>query len=214
MRPIRDQSDVDEGLKQLLEVAPNLSPIAQQCGQLPLRLHPGGFPGLARIVIGQQVSVASAAAIHGRFVEHVRPCTPESFMKAGEKAWISIGLSRPKQRTLAAVCEALMSGSVDLNILAQTDADDAMSVLTSIKGVGPWTAEVYLLFCCGHPDIFPAGDLALQESVKLAFDLQARPSDKHLRALAENWAPYKGIAARLFWAYYSITNSQKESLPV
>ena len=214
MQPIRNQADVDQGLQRLLSLAPELTPIANQCGQLPLRLQQGGFPGLARIIIGQQVSIASAAAIHARFLEHIAPNTPTRFLQAGEPAWITIGLSRPKQRTLRALSGALIDGTLELESLATIDADQAIKTLTSISGIGPWTAEVYLLFCCGHPDIFPAGDLALQESAKLVFALKNRPPEKQLRQLSNQWTPYKGIAARLLWAYYSLVNSQKQTLPL
>ncbi len=212
MQAIQKQSDVDDALTALLTASPELVPFAKRCGQLPLRLHSGGFAGLARIIIGQQVSTASAAAIHARYLENITPNNAKTFLEAGETVWKKIGLSRPKQRTLVAVSEAVLSGTVDTQLLATLEADEAISVLTSIKGIGPWTAEIYMLFCCGHPDIFPAGDLALQEGVRTAFDMDTRPSEKQLRTLAKKWSPYKGIAARLFWAYYSRINSEKSTV--
>ncbi|MDJ0613873.1 MAG: DNA-3-methyladenine glycosylase [Rhizobiaceae bacterium] len=214
MKPIRNIEDVNDGLKQLLKLDPNLLAIAKQVGDLPLRLQEPGFAGLARIVIGQQVSTASAAAIHARFVKHISPLTPSAFLEAGEPAWIEIGLSRAKQSTLEGLAKVLTSGELDLALVTQLPAEDAIAQLTALKGIGPWTAEVYLLFSAGHPDIFPAGDLALQEAIKMAFNLDTRPDEKEVRNKAVKWSPYRGIAARLFWAYYRDVKTGREGVPL
>lgn len=214
MKPIRTEDDVKLGLAELLALDPELNPIANLAGDLPLRLQEPGFAGLARIVIGQQVSTASASAIHARFVKHISPPTPARFLEAGEPTWIDVGLSRAKQATLAGLASSLASGTLDLGEIPQLPAQEAIEKLTAMKGIGPWTAEVYLLFCAGHPDIFPAGDLALQEALKIAFNLKTRPNDKETRVLAAKWTPHRGIAARLFWAYYKQAKTGREGVPL
>ena len=123
-------------------------------------------------------------------------------LAAEEAVFREIGLSRPKQRTLLAVSESVVAGNLDLEALCLLDPENAIRQMTAVSGIGPWTAEVYLLFSAGHPDIFPARDVALQSAVATAFDLPERPSDKELVRLAESWAPWRGVAARLFWAFY------------
>lgn len=214
MNPIRNEDDVKDGLSRLLELDPALRSIAELAGDLPLRLQEPGFAGLARIIIGQQVSTASAAAIHARFVKHIAPITPSAFLEAGEPVWIEIGLSRAKQSTLEGLAKALTSSELDLAEIPQLPADEAIANLTALKGIGPWTAEVYLLFSAGHPDIFPAGDLALQEAIKIAFKLETRPNEKETREIASKWTPQRGIAARLFWAYYKEVKSGREGVPL
>ena len=214
LKRIRKSEDVEKGLKELLVQSPDLIPVAARSDPLPLRLQPPGFEGLARIIIGQQVSRASAAAIHKRFVQLIKPQTPNAFLDAGEQAWIEIGLSRAKQVTLSGLCHAIVSKQLALEELTEKPAETAISELTALKGIGPWTAEVYLLFCAGHPDIFPAGDLALQEGIRHAFEMEKRPNEKETRELAAKWSPLKGIAARLFWSYYKCIKEGRDALPL
>lgn len=167
-----------------------------------MRLDRPGFASLVSIVVSQQVSRASADAIMGRLVSLVAPLEASGVLSGGLDVLRSAGLSRPKQKTVLALAEAVVSGEVDLDHMTRIGADEAMARLISLHGIGPWTAEVYLLFCAGHPDIFPAHDVALQSAVGHAFRIEPRPSAKALYALAESWAPWRGVAARLFWAYY------------
>ncbi|MGI9350147.1 MAG: DNA-3-methyladenine glycosylase family protein [Rhizobiaceae bacterium] len=206
--------DVQHGLQELLKQDQNLVPVARRAGSPPLRLQKPGFEGLARIIIGQQVSRASASAIHARFIEQISPQTPDAFLKAGEAVWIAIGLSRAKQNTLSNLSEAILAGNLLIDNLTDMPAQDALNQLTTLKGIGPWTAEVYLLFSVGHPDIFPAGDLALQEGIRHAFNLQERPNEKETRNIAEKWKPLRGIAARLFWSYYGVIRNGQDALPL
>ncbi|RWF62323.1 MAG: DNA-3-methyladenine glycosylase 2 family protein, partial [Mesorhizobium sp.] len=111
------------------------------------------------------------------------------------------GLSRPKQRGLVAVAQAVVDG-LDLDHLCLLDATDAITAMIKVSGIGPWTAEVYLLFAAGHPDVFPARDVALQSAVGHALGIDPRPPEKTLIQLAESWSPWRGVASRLFWAYY------------
>ncbi len=197
-----------------MELDPTLVEIADRVDEVPLRLQEPGFAGLSRIIIGQQVSRASAEAIYQRFERIIDPQTPQAYRNAGEKAWIEIGLSRPKQRTFDHLTSAILDDRLPLTELSEMTAYEAIRVMTSIKGIGPWTAEVYLLFCAGHLDIFPAGDLALQEAVGQAIGLTYRPNEKQTRQYAQRWSPYRGIAARLFWSYYKVLREGRGALPV
>jgi len=214
LQPIRTQTDVNNGLEALLKQSPELTPLADKAGELPLRLQTPGFAGLCRIIIGQQVSRASADAIHGRFVSLINPVEPQNFLERGEPAWIEVGLSRAKQATISGLAQRIVDGSFPLDQVPTLPADEAITMMTRLKGIGPWTAEVYLLFCAGHPDIFPAGDLALREAVFAGLQLSDRPDDKTTRNIAENWSPHRGIAARLFWAYYRVMKEGRNALPV
>lgn len=214
MKPISSKRDIEEGLEDLFTIDPRLIEIAKTAGELPLRLQPPGFCSLAHIIIGQLVSRAAADAIYQRFLEEVNPQTPQAYLKAGEEAWIRIGLSRAKQSTIAGLARAIMDGSLDLEALPKRPQQAAIKEITKLKGMGPWTAEVYLLFCAGHPDIFPAGDLALREAVRHAFKMDERPTQKELIIIANQWSPKRGIAARLFWSYYKSIKGGKESQPL
>ena len=214
MQPIKDQSDIKEELAALVKLDPDLASVAEISGTLPLRLQSGGFVGLARIIIGQQVSRASAEAISARFFEEVSPATATSFIAVGEDGWKRIGLSRPKQKSICALANALIEKRLTIETVGRLPAKEAIENLTAIHGIGPWTAEVYLLFCAGHRDIFPAGDLALQEALRVHDKLDRRPDAKYCRNRAEKWAPHKGVAARLFWAYYAVLRERRSALPV
>jgi DNA-3-methyladenine glycosylase II len=208
MRPIRHSSDIDEALAHLRRADRRLDPVVEavlaSAGEVPLRLSDPGFASLASIVVSQQVSKASADAIYGRLSLLVDPLDAPSLLSAGEDTLREAGLSRPKQKTLLAVAGAVCEERIDLHGLCGATPQDAIAAMTAIHGIGPWTAEIYLLFCAGHPDIFPAGDLALQEAARSALSLEERPSDRQLRGIAEAWSPWRGVAARLLWSYYAV----------
>ena len=185
----------------MCRIDPRLAAIRDLAGELPLRRSEPGFASLASIIVSQQVSTASARAIFGRFEKLVDPLTAEGVLAAGEDVFREAGLSRPKQKTLRAIAEAV-AGGFDLHGLCDLDAPNAIACLTAVSGIGPWTAEVYLLFAAGHPDVFPARDVALQTAVGQALGMEVRPGEKALIAIAESWQPWRGVASRLFWAYY------------
>lgn len=168
----------------------------------PLRKRDPGFPALVGIVVSQQLSTASAAAILGRLQDAMAPFRPESIASASDAALAAAGLSRPKIRTLRAIAAAALSGALPLADLHRLPGDEAHAHLTAVSGIGPWTADIYLLFCLGHPDVMPAGDLALQEAARMALGLAERPGPKALAALADRWRPWRGAAALVLWAYY------------
>jgi DNA-3-methyladenine glycosylase II len=213
MQIIRGDDDVSRGLEALLDIDPRLRPIASQTGPLPLRLVEPGYAGLAHVVVSQSVSRASAEAIWARMLSSGEPLTAESYIALHPDAWREFGLSRGKAETLTRLAEAVAGGELDLLSLGGENPAEALGKLTAIKGVGPWTAEVYLMFSAGHADVFPAGDVALQAAVAMAFEMEARPSSKALAAFAAVWAPWRSVAARLFWAYYAV-RVKRDIMPV
>ncbi len=166
------------------------------------RAREAGFAGLVQLITEQQVSVASAAAIWARVVSGLGQVTAEAVLARDEAALKAFGLSTPKARYARAIAEAHAGRTVDLEALSALDDEAAIAALVSLKGVGRWTAEVYLLFCEGRLDAFPAGDLALQEAVRVLEGADARLSEKALYARAEMWKPYRGVATHMLWDYY------------
>jgi DNA-3-methyladenine glycosylase II len=199
---IDTEADIEAGLSALLAADPRLAPVAAMAGRLPLRRRPGGFAGLAGIVVSQQLSTASANAIWGRLAAAYDPFTPQALIRARAVRLAGLGLSAPKIRALKEIAKAIASGRLDCDALPDLPADAAHAALCAIHGIGPWSADIYLMVCLGHADAWPAGDLALQEAARLAFALPVRPNARATVALAESWRPWRGVAARLLWAYY------------
>jgi DNA-3-methyladenine glycosylase II len=213
MTPIATEKDIETGLESLIRLDPRLREISATAGPVPLRRRAADFEGLAQIVTGQQVSVASATAIFTRLQALISPLTAENLSRFTDEDLAGAGLSRPKIRTLRALTEACDKG-LDLTHLAEAPAEQAHRALCEIKGIGRWTADIFLLFCAGHPDVFPSGDLALQVAVQDSLGLTERPAPKDLDVIAQAWSPHRAIAARLFWAWYKVKKQGRESLPV
>lgn len=199
---IHTESDLDAAIAALTALDSRWAPVLARGGRPPLRRRAGGFAGLAQIIVSQQVSVASAAAIHGRLVAIADPFDHACVLRARKDKLLRVGLSNAKIKTLKAIAKAIDSGEINLATLVDLPADDAHAALVALHGIGPWTADVYLLACIGHADAWPAGDIALQESARVAFGLPARPTTKEMGSLAEPWRPYRAVAARLLWSYY------------
>lgn len=212
MRIIDCEADIDEGLAYLARRDRRLRKVIRFAGPVPLRRRPAGFAGLARIVVGQQLSIASAEAIWGRLADTLGDCSPEAIAAVSDQRLRTAGLSAAKIRTLRAAAAACRDG-LDLVALADLPAEDAHGRLTSVKGIGPWTADIYLLFCLGHADVFPAGDLALRHAVADALGTAPPLPIDEAAEVAARWSPWRGVAARLFWAYYR-ARRDKASLPV
>ncbi len=197
------------GVEALVRLDPVMARLVREGAMPHLRRRPAGFEGLAWIVVGQQVSTASASAIWGRVKERFPSLSPTSLLQASDEDLRGAGLSRPKIRTLRAAATSVQQGALPLDHLGALPADEAHRLMVAVSGIGPWTADVYLLFCLGHADAFPGGDLALQESARLAYDLEARPSARDLAALAEAWRPWRGVAATVLWAFYRIAKARE-----
>jgi DNA-3-methyladenine glycosylase II len=206
-------ADLEAAITLLLAADPRLKAVLAMGGMPPLRRRPGGFAGLASIVVSQQLSTASAGAIWERLTAAYDPLLPGAILRARATRLAKLGLSAPKIRALRAIAAAIDSGKLDLVALIDRPADEAHAALTAVHGIGPWTADIYLLTCLGHADAWPAGDLALQEAARLAFALNARPTAKAMVALAEPWRPWRGVAARLLWTYYRAVK-RRDAVPI
>jgi len=206
---LNSQADLDEAVTALVQQDPRLKPILARTGMPALRQREPGFAGLAAIVCGQQLSTASAAAIWGRVQAAFDPFHHERLRKARADRLGRLGLSAAKIKTLKSLARELAAGRLNLEVLAEEDADAAHATLTKLHGIGPWTADVYLLFCLRHGDAWPAGDLALQEAVREGLGLKARPTAKQMVPLAEPWRPLRGAAAHLWWAYYKVLKGRE-----
>jgi len=196
------QADLERAIAKLVKQDPRLRPILAATGMPSLRRRAPGFAGLAQIIVGQQLSIASAGAIWNRMSEAFDPFHHDSIRAATAARLGKLGLSAAKIKTLKLLAGEIRSKRLDLEALGELGADEAHKILTALHGVGPWTADVYLLFCLGHADAWPAGDLALQDAVRLGLDCDSRPTTKEMTSLAEVWRPYRGAAAHLWWAYY------------
>lgn len=212
MQPIRSESDISNAIGRLLAIAPAFKVVAEVAGSVPLRKLLTGYEGLAGIVVAQMVSRASADAIWGRLQSLLGDVTPAAVLGRSVEELRGVGLSGAKESTLRILAAACRDG-LDLDRTATLPADEAIREMTDLKGVGLWTAEVYLLFAAGHPDIFPSGDVALRTAAGEAFGMAERPSDKALRLMSLDWQPERSIAARLLWAYYA-RRHKRDAMPV
>nr|WP_272212430.1 DNA-3-methyladenine glycosylase 2 family protein [Marinicella sp. W31]MDC2878345.1 DNA-3-methyladenine glycosylase 2 family protein [Marinicella sp. W31] len=209
MKRLRNAADLDSAVQGLCESTPAMARIVAKCGAIPLRLRPGGFEGLSEVVVGQLISKQAAAAIFARLTTACDPLTADTYLALSPEARGGLGLTRAKQASLEAVAFAIARGDLDLNRVAELPSEEAIAALVAYRGIGPWTAEVYLMFSAGHIDIFPAGDLALRAAAAHAFGLQERPDQKSLRTRAGDWRPYRAVAARILWAYYAKAMKKK-----
>jgi DNA-3-methyladenine glycosylase II len=160
-----------------------------------------GFAALLNIIVGQQVSALAAAAIRARVAEAVDPLTPENFLAAGEDILRGVGLSRRKVEYGCGLAEAMLSGALDTDRFAELPDDEVVKTLTGIRGLGRWSAEIYMLFALRRGDIWPAEDLAIQEALRRLKNLEERPGRKISEAIVEPWRPFRGIAALFLWHY-------------
>src|ERR1700723_2333356 len=199
---LNTQADLDSAVHALVEQDPRLQPVLKLAGMPALRRREPGYAGLAAIVCGQQLSTASAAAIWTRLAAAFDPFHHDAPRRAHAERLGRLGLSAAKIKTLKSLAREIAAERLDLDALADEDADIAHNKLTALQGIGPWTADVYLLFCLGHGDAWPAGDLAVQEAVKIGLGLKMRPTQKEMAPLAEPWRPMRGAAAHLWWTYY------------
>ncbi|MCB1475218.1 MAG: DNA-3-methyladenine glycosylase 2 family protein [Rhodobiaceae bacterium] len=206
------QADLEEALNALATECPVIAASLRHAGMPVLRRREPGFAGLVRIITGQQLSVAAAATIHGR-LEAGGPVVPARFAPGGEAALRACGLSAPKIRTLAAAAAAIENGDLTPESLGTMEQAEARAQLTAITGIGPWTADIFLLFCLGRGDIWPAGDIALQAAVGMAHRLEWRPGADEAAEIAARWSPYRGAAAHLMWALYAAVK-ERGAVPV
>jgi DNA-3-methyladenine glycosylase II len=179
---------------------PHLAAIHRVHGPPPMWARRPGFPTLLRIVLEQQVSLVSARAMFGRLKSNIEPFTAAGFIAAGEAPLRSLGVTRQKAHYCVQVAQAFTNG--DLEQIARMKDEDAHAALLRIKGVGPWTANIYLLMALRRADIWPDGDVALASALGRLLKMNARPSFAELAKIAEAWRPYRSVAARMLWQYY------------
>lgn len=210
---IGSEADIEAGIRALRRRCAIIRKMHDLAGDPPLRLRQPGFEGLARIIVGQQVSVASAEAIWTRTRTLIEPFEAHQLLTHTEDSLRTAGLSRPKVRTLRAIAEAITDG-LDLAALARVDELTVREKLCQISGIGPWTSDIFAMFCMGRADAFAPGDLALQIAAQMAFGLEERPDPRGLEELAERWRPWRAVAARMLWAYYKVAKEASSGQPV
>lgn len=203
-RIIETPGCVAEGAAWLAAIEPRFGAALTLTGPLPLRRRTDGFAALFDAIVSQQVSVAAGDAIWAR-LEGAGLTAPLAVAAAQDADLRACGLSRQKIR----YAKALATAGIDYHALRHAPDAEVITRLTTVAGIGRWTAEIYALFSLGRADIIPAGDLALQEAARLLFAFEDRPTDKRLRILAEPWAPWRGVAARLLWAYYRVAKARE-----
>ena len=203
-RIIKTEDCVAEGAAWLASQDARFARALELTGPLPLRLRPDGFDQLLSAIVSQQVSVASAAAIWQR-MQDAGLVSPEAIVDASDEELRAVGLSRQKMR----YARALAAEGIDFNGLRVAPNEVVFKTLTNVSGVGIWTAEIYAMFSLGRADVFAPGDLALQESARMLFDLPERPKELALRQMAEDWSPWRSVAARLLWAYYRVDKGRE-----
>ena len=203
-RIIKTDADVAEGMGRLAAQCPRMRDAYAQTGPLPLRRKPDGFAELLSAIVGQQVSVASARAIWGR-MQDAGLTNPQTCAAASEEDLRAVGLSRQKMR----YTYELANAGIDFDALRNLPDAEVVKTLVSVPGIGPWTAEVYAMFSLGRADVFAPGDLALQEAARILYNLPDRPKEGAFRKMAEDWSPWRSVAARLLWAYYRVAKNKE-----
>jgi DNA-3-methyladenine glycosylase II len=193
---------INAGLDEVATREPAIARALRLAGYPPPRIRDRGYTTLLRTIVGQQVSVAAATSVWNKLEAELGEVTPENLLAADFDSLRACGLSRQKQGYARSLSELVASGELDLDSLPRDD-EEAIEQLTRIKGIGRWSAEIYLLFAEGRRDVWPAGDLAVQVEIGRLLGLDAKPSEKQLRELAEAWRPYRGAAAILAWHSYN-----------
>ncbi|HEU4593815.1 MAG TPA: hypothetical protein VFS10_01515 [Pyrinomonadaceae bacterium] len=197
-----DEASMAEGLRYLSERDADLARVFRELGPPQMWAREPGFATLVFIILEQQVSLASAKAVFDRLTGLASPLTPERFLALDDAALKGAGFSRQKIAYCRNVATLVAGGELDLEALGAMDDDAVRSTLVALKGVGPWTAEIYLLRALNRPDAWPSGDLALLIAAQEIKRLPARPTPLELEALAEPWRPWRAVAARLLWQHY------------
>jgi DNA-3-methyladenine glycosylase II len=197
-----DDAAVAQASRELATRDAALAAALERNGPPPLWSRPPGFGTLLQIVLEQQVSLASGRATYDRLLLAADPLTPARFLELDDAALLAIGFSRQKARYGRALATALTNGSLDLDAVALLPDEEALPALTALPGIGPWTASIYLLMALRRPDLWPAGDVALQAAAAEVLGLPVRPSPDDLTALAEPWRPWRSVAARMLWHDY------------
>lgn len=197
-----DERTFVRGRRYLTKHDPDLASIQREVGIPPMWVRDPGFPTLVRIILEQQVSLASARAAFDRLSASIAPITPTRFLELDDSSLKRMGFSRQKAVYCRNLAESIVHGKFDLDRLSELDTAATVSALLQLKGIGRWTADIYLLVALRRPDVWPSGDLALAVSVQMAKRLAARPSPDELEIISRVWRPWRAVAARMLWHYY------------
>lgn len=208
---IATKEELDAALRTLCVACPHMRKAQESAGPPSLRKIDNGFPSVVRMIASQQLSVAAAAAICDRLVAQMGAITPEHLLATNDEVLRAAGLSRGKIKTLRALAEAVTDGAVDFAAFEDMSEDEIRAQLTRVHGIGPWTADIYIMFCLGRADGFAPGDLALQNAARSLLQLSDKPTPAQLSELAEQWRPWRGVAALQLWQYYSWLKKQKKT---
>lgn len=211
VKRIRDAQHLAEAVAALVAADAKLAAIVAAAGELSHPESAEGFEALMEIIVSQQLSAAAADTIFARLKARIVPFDPATLLATPEAVLRQAGLSAPKQRHMRSIASRIQSGELDLDRLAELDDEEARAHLMKTKGIGPWTADIYLMFSHQRADMWPVNDVALQAAVAAAFGLRKRPDANKLEKLGERWRPWRSVAARLFWRHYRTTRqAQKE----
>ena len=202
MQTIETSDDIARAVAYLCDREPRFAGIVEVCGLPDLRRGKNGLAGLLDIITNQQISIHAAAAIWRRVEERFAPFDADVMAACPDDDFAACGLSRPKIRTIRAVLEAQRSGHLDFEQLCHLPDDEVTGIMTAISGIGPWSAQIYLLSGLGRADTWPKGDLALQEAARLLFNMKKRPGLARMEKIARKWRPFRAVAARLLWSHY------------
>jgi DNA-3-methyladenine glycosylase II len=199
---IASKAHLDEAIAGLLAADKRLHPMVKRIGELPFKARrTEGFEALVSIVVSQQLSVAAADTIFGRVKDKVVPFTPEQVLAAQAEILRACGLSGPKQKHMKTIAAAIVDGSLDLKRVRSMHDDDARAHLTAVKGIGPWTADIYLMSSLGRADIWPVADVGLQAAIHRVLSLRKRPNEKQMEKLSKDWRPWRTVVARMLWIH-------------
>lgn len=191
-----------DGVRALAARDRMLAGIAERLGVPPMWARPQGFATLVRIILEQQVSLASAATLYARLDTHAGGVTPERIALLGEDGLRAFGLTRQKARYVTTLADRIASGALDLRRVARAPDDEARAMLLAVPGLGPWSVDIYALMALRRPDVWPRGDLALAAALRDLLRLPAPPTREEQRVIAAPWAPWRSVAARLVWTHY------------
>lgn len=208
---IASKAHLDRAIAALLAVDARLHPVARRAGALAFRKRrEEGFEALASIIVSQQLSVAAADTIFRRLKQAIAPFSTQAVLAAPSEVLRGCGLSAPKQRHLKAVADAILSGALDLAQLRELQDEEARARLMAVKGVGRWTADIYLMSSLDRADVWPAKDVGLQAATARALNLRKRPNEKQMEKLSQAWRPWRTVAARLFWIHEDSLRREKK----
>lgn len=209
---ILTKPELDAAIDALCALDPRMADVRASAAEPPLRTLPADLAGLVWLVNSQLISISAAKAIHGRVEAALGVIDHASLGAAPDELFRAAGMSRGKLKTVRALCAAV-DGGLDIAGLAALEEGEARAALLAVPGIGPWTADVFLLFAHGRADAFPSGDVAVQAALKEAFGLDARPDRAEAERIAEAWRPLRGVAAQLLWAYYLRARGGRDAAP-